>query len=194
MLVPFWLVVTFVKMEGGTWREAFEVWPGALVSGGSFALVQFLASGSASFHLITDVVAGVVSIIITALFLRFVWHPKKRFLLKTETAREWAYRYTAREAGGAAGREAGGGALHAQLAIRSGHGRVRGRADLGSDAAADGEAMDDGHRRDGAAHARAGARHRPSPRPRLPHALLRRGRRPRPRLHQRRRDVPVLRR
>jgi lactate permease len=97
MLVPFWLVVTFVKMEGGTWREAFEVWPGAVVSGGSFALVQFLASRTASFHLITDVVAGVVSIILTALFLRFVWHPKQRFLLKTETAREWAYRYTARE-------------------------------------------------------------------------------------------------
>src|SRR5947209_9352480 len=69
MLVPFWLVVTFVKMEGGTWREGFEVWPGALVSGGSFAIVQFLASRTAAFHLITDVVAGVVSIIITALFL-----------------------------------------------------------------------------------------------------------------------------
>src|SRR5215813_9225139 len=48
VLVPFWLVVTFVKMEGGTWREAFEVWPGALVSGGTFALVQFLASRTAS--------------------------------------------------------------------------------------------------------------------------------------------------
>jgi lactate permease len=97
MLVPFWLVVTFVKMEGGTWRQAFEVWPGALVSGVTFALVQFLASSSPAFHLITDVVAGVVSIIVTALFLRFVWHPKKRFVLKAETAREWRYRFTARE-------------------------------------------------------------------------------------------------
>src|SRR6476469_4312346 len=33
ILVPFWLVVTFVKMEGGTWKQAFEVWPGALVCG-----------------------------------------------------------------------------------------------------------------------------------------------------------------
>src|SRR5215210_1875761 len=41
ILVPFWLVITFVKMEGGTWKEAFEVWPGALVSGGSFALLQY---------------------------------------------------------------------------------------------------------------------------------------------------------
>jgi lactate permease len=98
MLVPFWLVITFVKMEGGTLREALEVWPGALVSGGSFALLQHFASSSAALHLITDVVAGVVSVICTALFLRFVWHPKRRFLLKGETAdAAWTYRYSVRE-------------------------------------------------------------------------------------------------
>jgi len=32
----------------------------------------------------TDVVAGVFSVICTALFLRFVWHPKTRFLLGSE--------------------------------------------------------------------------------------------------------------
>src|SRR5947209_445318 len=84
ILVPFWLVATFVKMEGGTWREAFEVWPAALVAGGSFAVMQWFASGSAEFHLITDVVSGVFSVICTALFLRFVWHPKTRFLLRDE--------------------------------------------------------------------------------------------------------------
>ncbi len=84
ILVPFWLVATFVKMEGGTWKEAFEVWPAALCSGASFALMQFMASGTQSFHLMTDVVSGVFSVICTALFLRFVWHPKTRFLLKSE--------------------------------------------------------------------------------------------------------------
>ncbi len=84
ILVPFWLVVTFVKMEGGTWKEAFEVWPAALVSGGSFAITQFLTSGWAPTHLMTDVVSGVVSVVITASFLRWVWHPKTRFLLKSE--------------------------------------------------------------------------------------------------------------
>src|SRR5258706_11848307 len=113
ILVPFWLVVTFVKMEGGTWKEAFEVWPGALVCGASFAAMQYAASGTHSFHLMTDVVAGVFSVVCTALFLRFVWHPKTRFLLRserdalakagksTETATtdstEWKYSYTARE-------------------------------------------------------------------------------------------------
>src|SRR5450755_2366618 len=35
ILVPFWLVAAFVKMEGGTWKEVFEIWPGALCAGGS---------------------------------------------------------------------------------------------------------------------------------------------------------------
>jgi lactate permease len=84
ILVPFWLVTAFVLMEGGTWKEAWEVWPGSLVSGCSFALMQFLASQTNEFHLMTDVVAGVFSVICTALFLRFVWHPKTRFLLRSE--------------------------------------------------------------------------------------------------------------
>jgi len=110
ILVPFWLVTAFVLMEGGTWKEAWEVWPGALCSGMSFAIMQFLASQTNEFHLMTDVVAGVFSVICTALFLRFVWHPKTRFLLKSERealakagkkaatvttdSEEWAYPYT----------------------------------------------------------------------------------------------------
>jgi lactate permease len=88
LLVPFWLVATFVKMEGGTWREAFEVWPAALVSGGSFAVMQYVSSSLPSLYLTTDVVSGVVSVACTALFLRFVWHPKTRFLLRSEREAE----------------------------------------------------------------------------------------------------------
>ena len=83
VLVPFWLVTTFVLMEGGKWKDAWEVWPATTVSGVSFAIVQFLVSNSQEFFLVTDVVAGVVSVICVALFLR-VWHPKSRFLLKSE--------------------------------------------------------------------------------------------------------------
>ncbi len=102
ILVPFWLVVTFVKMERGTWKEAFEVWPAMLVSGGSFAIMQFFASGTNAFHLMTDVVSGVFSVACTALFLRFVWHPKTRFLLRSE--REAQVRAQAASVG-AAGRD-----------------------------------------------------------------------------------------
>ena len=84
MLVPFWLVAVFVKMEGGTWKEVIEVWPATLCAGASFALMQYFASATNEFHLMTDVVSGVFSVICTALFLRFVWHPKTRFLLKSE--------------------------------------------------------------------------------------------------------------
>jgi lactate permease len=112
VLIPFWLVVTFVLMQGGKLKEAFEVWPATLCSGVSFALMQFAASQTAAFHLMTDVVAGVFSVVCTALFLRFVWHPKTRFLLRserqaaaaasagkepgtvTQQPEEWKYKYT----------------------------------------------------------------------------------------------------
>lgn len=113
VLVPFWLVATFVKMEGGTWKQVFEVWPAMLCAGLSFALMQFFASGSSALHLMTDVVSGVFSVICTALFLRFVWHPKTRFLLRSERealeraghaaqsstsdAHGWTYRYSRAE-------------------------------------------------------------------------------------------------
>src|SRR4051812_19747442 len=111
VLVPFWLVATFVKMEGGTWKEVFEVWPATLCAGVSFALMQYFASSRAELHLMTDVVSGVFSVVCTALFLRFVWHPKTRFRLRSEresiakaatsatatTDVAWEYKYTAKE-------------------------------------------------------------------------------------------------
>ncbi|MCX7057485.1 MAG: L-lactate permease [Proteobacteria bacterium] len=113
ILVPFWLVATFVKMEGGTWKQVFEVWPAALCAGASFALMQFFASGANALHLMTDVVSGLFSVICTAIFLRFIWHPKTRFLLREERVElaragkststatvnngEWTYRYDTSE-------------------------------------------------------------------------------------------------
>jgi lactate permease len=142
LLVPFWLVATFVKMEGGSWREAFEVWPAALVSGGSFALMQWQASAWPPTHLMTDVVSGVFSVICTALFLRFVWHPKTRFLLRSE--RVQPVRAPAAAAGGmTAGAPAGpvataGGA--AAAARVGGAGAIAGAGQLGRTAGATAEA------------------------------------------------------
>ncbi len=85
VLVPFWLVSVFVRMEGGTWGDVLEVWPATLLAGTVFALVQFLASSSPAFHLLTDVMAGLFSVLAVVLFLR-VWHPKTRFLLRHERA------------------------------------------------------------------------------------------------------------
>jgi lactate permease len=111
ILIPFWLVVTFVRMEGGTWKQAFEVWPATLVAGGVFAIVQFLVSNSVSLHLLTDVIAGLCSVLAVVVFLR-VWQPRSRFLLSAEraaagpgamrsgaspTAAEYRYPYTLAE-------------------------------------------------------------------------------------------------
>jgi lactate permease len=84
LLVPFWLVATFVKMEGGTWKQVWEVWPAMLCAGGSFALMQYFASARPELHLMTDVVSGVFSVVCTAVFIRFIWQPKTRFLLRSE--------------------------------------------------------------------------------------------------------------
>ncbi len=70
VIVPFWLVRTMVS-----WRETFEVFPAIVVVGLSFALTQFFWANYVDSNLV-DIMAGVVSIIATLIFLRF-WKPKK---------------------------------------------------------------------------------------------------------------------
>lgn len=74
VIVPFWLVATLVLMEKGKWKEVWEVWPATLVTGLSFAITQFLMA-EAGITMLVDIGAGIVSIIVTALFLK-VWQPK----------------------------------------------------------------------------------------------------------------------
>ncbi len=70
VIVPFWLVRTMVS-----WEETFEVFPAILVVGSSFALVQFFWSNYMDSSLV-DIMGGVVSILVTVVFLRF-WKPPK---------------------------------------------------------------------------------------------------------------------
>ena len=73
---PFWLVATFVKMEGGTWKEAFESGQVPWCPASPSPRCSGSRPPTLPTHLMTDVVSGVFSVICTALFLRFVWHPK----------------------------------------------------------------------------------------------------------------------
>jgi lactate permease len=68
VLIPLWLIVA---MSG--WRGLRGVWPAALVSGGSFALVQYFWSNFIGPELV-DIVGGVVSLAATALFCIY-WKP-----------------------------------------------------------------------------------------------------------------------
>jgi lactate permease len=70
LIVPAWLVWT---MAG--WRGVRGVWPAILVSGGSFAIVQFWVSNYFGPRLV-DVAGGLVSLICLAIFLKF-WRPKQ---------------------------------------------------------------------------------------------------------------------
>src|ERR1700756_2652634 len=69
VIVPFWLVRAMVS-----WSETFEVLPAILVVGLSFAATQWFWANHMDSNLV-DIAAGVVSLIVTMIFLRF-WKPK----------------------------------------------------------------------------------------------------------------------
>ena len=72
VLIPFWLVFT---MSGR--RGVREVWPAALVSGGSFALAQWWTSNYLG-PLLPDIISSLCSMVCLVLFLR-VWKPRRVF-------------------------------------------------------------------------------------------------------------------
>lgn len=79
VIVPFWIVWA---MAGR--RAMLEVWPACLVSGLSFAIVQFLVS---NYHgpWLVDIAGSLVSIGATLLLLR-VWQPRKVWRFTDEAA------------------------------------------------------------------------------------------------------------
>ena len=68
LILPFWLVRTMVG-----WRETWQVWPALLVSGASFAAMQFYWSNFQDIGLV-DIVAAIFSLLVTVAFLK-VWQP-----------------------------------------------------------------------------------------------------------------------
>jgi lactate permease len=70
LIIPAWMVWT---MSG--WRGLRGVWPAVLVSGGSFAVVQFVISNYLGPTLV-DVAGGLASLVLLALFMK-VWRPRE---------------------------------------------------------------------------------------------------------------------
>ena len=68
LILPFYVMALY-----GGWRSIRAIWPALLVSGGSFALSQFVASNYIDYTL-TDVLSSLGSLICTVLFLQ-VWKP-----------------------------------------------------------------------------------------------------------------------
>src|SRR5689334_12541647 len=67
-ILPFWLVRSMVG-----WRETWQVWPALLVSGLSFASMQFYWSNYQDIGLV-DVVSAIFSLLVTVALLK-VWQP-----------------------------------------------------------------------------------------------------------------------
>jgi len=66
------------------WRETFEVLPAILVVGVSFSLTQYLWSNHIDSNLV-DIAGGVVSLIVTVVFLHF-WQPRRIWRFEDERA------------------------------------------------------------------------------------------------------------
>ena len=81
VFVPLYLVIL---MAG--WKKGIEVWPACMVSGGSFALVQFLSANFIG-PLLPDILSSLASIICTVIFLRH-WHPKESWRFPEEPKSE----------------------------------------------------------------------------------------------------------
>ncbi|GBF11591.1 lactate permease LctP family transporter [Tepidibacillus sp. HK-1] len=77
LLTPFWLVFII-----SGWKGMKEVLPAILVSGGSFAIAQYLTSNFIGPEL-PDITAALLSLLTTALFLK-VWKPKQTFRFEDE--------------------------------------------------------------------------------------------------------------
>ncbi|MPW20981.1 L-lactate permease [Paraburkholderia sp. CNPSo 3157] len=69
LLLPFYVVGIY-----GGFRSIRQLWPALLVSGGSFALAQFVTSNFLGYQL-TDVLSSLTSLIVTIAFLK-VWRPE----------------------------------------------------------------------------------------------------------------------
>ncbi|WP_233863001.1 L-lactate permease [Paraburkholderia adhaesiva] len=83
LVLPFYVIGVYAGVRG-----MLRIWPVLLVSGGSFALTQFVTSNFINYSL-TDVLSSLVSLILTIVFLR-VWKPAPdpQFAIKVDRAKE----------------------------------------------------------------------------------------------------------
>ena len=78
LVLPFWLVRCLT-----TTRNTLAVWPGLLACGIAFGGIQFFWSNFVDPSLV-DIVGGIGTLLILAVFFRFVWHPKETWRLPGE--------------------------------------------------------------------------------------------------------------
>ena len=77
IFIPFYLVL---MMAG--FKKTMEIWPALLVSGGSFAIAQFISSNYMGEQL-PDILSSLVSLIATVILLQY-WKPKTTWRFEGE--------------------------------------------------------------------------------------------------------------
>jgi lactate permease len=70
VILPFWLIRSVT-----TWANTLPVWPGLLLCGGVFGLVQFYWSNFRDAGLV-DIMGGMITLVVLAVFFK-IWQPKK---------------------------------------------------------------------------------------------------------------------
>jgi lactate permease len=80
VILPIWLVRSMVG-----WRETWQVLPALLVSGASFAAMQFYWSNYQDIGLV-DIVSAIFSLLVTVVFLKF-WKPAEVIPVSGELVR-----------------------------------------------------------------------------------------------------------
>jgi lactate permease len=83
LLLPFYVIGVYAGL-----RDMLRIWPVLLVSGGSFALTQFVTSNFINYSL-TDVLSSLVSLILTIAFVK-VWKPapNPQYAIRVDRASE----------------------------------------------------------------------------------------------------------
>lgn len=71
LILPFWLIRVLCKT-----RDTFAVWPGLLACGITFGGIQFFWSNFMGAALV-DIIGGIGTILLLAVFFRKVWSPRK---------------------------------------------------------------------------------------------------------------------
>ncbi|MCI0638998.1 MAG: L-lactate permease [Gemmataceae bacterium] len=83
VIVPLWMVKCMCS-----WKQTLEVWPALAVSGGSFAIFQFVFATIHEYvpnvvlYPMTDIGGGIFSLVVSAIFLQF-WKPKNEWHFDT---------------------------------------------------------------------------------------------------------------
>lgn len=90
---PFLLLAIFVFMEKGSFKDIFDLWPAALVSGFSLALSQVVLAQAGNGVLgstIPRIGSGLISFVITVFFL-YIWKPQKNARYGNDSEERPAY-------------------------------------------------------------------------------------------------------